>query len=103
MADVDAKAKELVERLRTIDHTSVEDCFLQSPMFEKAAALILSQAETIAALAAAIRLLDLEPLVEGWHKGGAYDRHPDELGVRLPTNCGTVYALVAALRASKEP
>lgn len=50
----------------------------------------------------AVRLLNLEPLVDGWHNGGAYDKHPDELGVTLSTNCGTVYALVAALRA-KEP
>ena len=29
--------QDLVKRLRAIDHTSVEDCFLQSPYFHKAA------------------------------------------------------------------
>jgi len=29
--------RDIVERLRSIDHMSVEDCFLQSPMFSKAA------------------------------------------------------------------
>ena len=30
----------MVEMLRSVDHGSVEDCFLQSPLFEKAAAMI---------------------------------------------------------------
>ena len=58
--------------------------------------------ETAAALASAVRKLGLEELVHGWHASGAYDRHPDELGCTLPTNCGTVYAIAAALSALEE-
>lgn len=53
-----------------------------------------------AALTKSVRKLGLEELVHGWHASGAYDRHPDELGCTLPTNCGTVYAIVSALPAS---
>lgn len=47
---IPAEIAEVAERLRAVDHMSVEDCFLQSPLFDKAAALIerlaASQAET---------------------------------------------------------
>lgn len=38
---------DLVKSLKAIDHGSVEDCFLQSPLFEKAAARIESQAKAL--------------------------------------------------------
>lgn len=52
-------------------------------------------------LAEAVGKLGLEELAHGWHASGAYDKHPDELGVKLPSNCGTVYAIVSALRAAR--
>lgn len=44
---------DIVERLRSIDHCSVEDCFLQSPLFEHAA-------EEIERLRARVRELEAE-------------------------------------------
>jgi hypothetical protein len=44
---------DIVERLRSIDHSSVEDCFLQSPLFEHAA-------KEIERLRACVRELETE-------------------------------------------
>jgi hypothetical protein len=43
---------DIVERLRSIDHYSVEDCFSQSPLFEHAAVEIERLRDEIAALSA---------------------------------------------------
>jgi hypothetical protein len=43
---------DLVKQLKAVDHESVEDCFLQSPLFAKAAARIEAQEAEIARLKA---------------------------------------------------
>lgn len=54
----------LTEALRSVDHGSVEDCFLQSPLFGKAADMIEAQAARIAALETALRpfLVTAQPI-----------------------------------------
>jgi hypothetical protein len=42
--------EKLTEALRSVDHLSVEDCFCQSPLFDKAADLIDAQAAQIASM-----------------------------------------------------
>jgi nucleoside phosphorylase len=53
--------KELTIALRGVDHMSVEDCFLLSPLFGRAADLIDQQAARIAELEALLKKTD-----EGW-------------------------------------
>jgi len=40
---------DLIERLKAVDHTSLEDCFAQSPLFAQAADEITRQREVIEA------------------------------------------------------
>ncbi len=57
------------------------------------------------ALVDADALAGIRPLVAGWNGDnspvGPFPRHPPELGVKLPTNCGAVYALDEALQAAR--
>jgi hypothetical protein len=55
---------ELVKRLRAVDHMNIEDCFLQSPLFEKAADRIEADARQIAELREMVReAMDGDPAV----------------------------------------
>ena len=56
---------ELVKRLRAIDQFSVEDCFVQSALYEKAAARIEAQA---AAISAALERLDASLFTNAEHQ-----------------------------------
>lgn len=58
---------DLVKQLKAVDHESVEDCFLQSPLFAKAAARIEAQEAEIAGRDTFIKelsdaLLSIRPL-----------------------------------------
>lgn len=56
---------DIVKWLRGVDHMSVEDCFLQSPLFEKAAA-------HIERLEAALREANVEIAAARMFGGGFY-------------------------------
>lgn len=74
---------------------------LAAHLMEEAARIIELAERQRDELAEAVGKLGLEELAHGWHASGAYDKHPDELGVKLPSNCGTVYAIVSALRSAR--
>ncbi len=57
-------------------------------------------------LVAAVDRLNLRQIVAGWNgedlpEAQRFGPHHDELGVRLPTNCGTVYAIDRATEAAR--
>jgi len=58
----------LVQCLRAVDHGSVEDCFMQSPLYGRAADRIEAlEAEVAAAHEAGYELAKKEALQSGWH------------------------------------
>lgn len=76
---------DLIERLRAVDHGSVEDCFLQSPLFEKAADRIEALEREVEELRAA-----LGPFVEALEGLSEYIRDYDYASDYWPTSRITV-------------
>lgn len=69
---------ELVKALEAIDHMSVEDCFLQSPLFAKAASEITRLTEELSASQARVKVLEsaLKPFADAANE--APPEHGDE-------------------------
>ena len=65
----------------------------------------IAQHEAQDALVKAVERLGLRELVAGWNgenREKPYTPHPDNLGAKISTTCGTVYAIDAALAALQE-
>jgi hypothetical protein len=72
--------KALVKMLKSVDHMSVEDCFLQSSLFAAAADALTTLSAENTRLAERVKVLDmaLDLALEYWaHKQQRYkNRHP---------------------------